>query len=240
MVPDPFGRAIRDHHLGEQDEALLQRDGEEVQEHPIERFYFGEYTGEGEVGEWFEKWLDGPLLDIGAGVGRHSLYFQEKYETVAIEVSENLVKTMRERGVRDARHADMFSLRYNFERDRFASALSHGTQLGLVRSMEGLRRFLGDLAYVTDPEATAVVDCYDPESEGTADLLGYRTDPTRGLAYRVMHFEYEGEVGETLIFRLFSPDRLREATVGTGWEVSEIQRGPDDNSYHYHAALSKV
>ena len=50
------------------------------------------------------------------------------------------------------------------------------------------------------------LDCYDPTQEDTLDLLGYRADPTLGLAYRVMQFEYKGDLGEILLFRLFSPD----------------------------------
>jgi hypothetical protein len=236
MSPDPFGHAVRDGWLGDRAEPLVQRDGDEESEHPIERFYLAEFRPDDD--RWLESWLDGPLLDMGAGAGRHALSFQDRFETVAIEVSDHLVETMRERGVNDARYGDMFGLRDAFEHDRFRSALAHGTQLGLAGSMQGLRRFLGDLAFVTTPDATAVLDCYDPDCEGAAALLGYRADPTPGLAYRVFQFEYEGEVGEPLLFRLFGPDRLREATVGTSWSVAEIRRSPDD-APHYRAALRK-
>jgi len=242
---DPYGRAIRDHHEGEREEPLLDVDGVETREHPIERFYFGEFDPATEPdGEWLAERLDGPLVDLGAGAGQHALYFQERFETVALEVSEHLVETMRERGVADARVGNMFSLRETFERDRFRSALSHGTQLGLAGSMRGLSEFLGDLAHVTTPDATAVVDGFDPTREAVTELLGYRPDPTPGLAHRTYHFEYDGSVGPTLQFRLFSPDRLREAAVGTGWMVAEIRRGESDSDgedavAHYRAALRK-
>jgi len=115
---------------------------------------------------------------------------------------------MRDRGVVDVREGDMFALRDAFERDRFASALAIGTQIGLAGSMRGLSAFLGDLAFVTTPGATAVIDSYDPDHPGAADLLGYREDPTPGLAHRVMWFAYDGETDPTLHFRLFAPDRL--------------------------------
>ena len=233
---DPFGRAIRDHHRGERDEPLVDRDGEERREHPIEAFYFGEFDPESEADAWRASWLDGPLLDVGAGVGRDALYFQERFETVAIEVSEHLVATMDERGVRDARHIDMFALREAFDRDRFRPALVFGTQIGLTGSMQGLREFLGDLAHVTTPDGTALLHGYDPDREATEAVLGYRADPTPGLAFRVYHTEYAGEY-ETLLFRLFSPDRLREATVGTGWELADLQYGSERT---YTAALRKV
>lgn len=241
MTVDPYGRAIRDFHRGDQADPLVARDGADSEEHPIEEFYFGEYpddTDDTRV-ERLESWLQGPLLDAGAGVGKHALYFQGQFETTAIEVSSHLVETMRERGVDDARHVDMFELREAFEPDRFRSVLANGTQIGLSGSVQGLRRLLGDLAFVTTPDATAVLDSYDPSSEGTAALLGYRADPTPGLAHRVLTFEYEGDVSETLLFRLFSPGRLREATTGTGWEVEEIARNTGESSHHYQAALAK-
>ncbi len=239
--PDPFGRAILDQQRGERTAPLVQYDGNATREHPIESFYFGSYDPDSERGVFLDSWLSGPLLDVGAGAGRDSLYFQEQFETVAIDVSEHLVETMGERGVEDARPVDMFALGEAFDRDRFGAVLVYGTQLGLVRSVQGLRRFLGALARVTDRNGTAVVDGIDPERVEPSELLGYRSDPTPGLAYRVMQFEYEDETGETLLFRLFSPDRLREAAVETGWAVSELRWSLDSGSegYHYQAALTK-
>ncbi|PSP54327.1 SAM-dependent methyltransferase [Halobacteriales archaeon QS_1_67_19] len=238
-MADPFGRAVRDHHRGQREEPLLQRDGERTREHPIDRFYFSEFAAESDAGAWLESHLDGPLLDMGAGAGRHAHYFQERFETVAIEVSELLVETMRERGVEDAREASMFELREHFERDRFRSALAIGTQVGLAGSTQGLREFLGDLAHVTTPDATAVLDCYDPALAADVDMLGYRSDPAPGLAHRVMWFEYDGDAGDALVFRLFSPDRVREATVGTGWAVADVEYGPEEDEPHYRIALRK-
>ncbi|MCL9812544.1 class I SAM-dependent methyltransferase [Natranaeroarchaeum aerophilus] len=235
-MADPFGHAIHDHYHGTRSEPLVQRDGEQRLDHPIEAFYFEPY----EAGDdpWLETWLDGPLLDMGAGAGRHVRYFQSRFETVGIEHSEPLVETMRDRGVEDARLADMFVLRDSFEADRFGSALAYGTQLGLARSMAGLRTFLADLAYVTTRDGTAVLDCYDPTQAATEELLGYRSDPTPGLAYRLFQFEYDGVLGRPLLFRLFSPDRVREATTGTGWTVVDVDHGDGDTA-HYRIALEK-
>jgi SAM-dependent methyltransferase len=239
-APDPFGRAILAFHRGELEGPLYQCGDGYGREHPIERFYFSGFDPEGSAGDaWLRDHLDldGPVLDMGAGAGRHALYLQERTGTVAIEPSEHLVTTMRERGVEAARRGDMFDLTGGFDRDRFRSAFAVGTQLGLAGSMDGLRAFLSDLAYVTDPEGRAVLDCYDPGAEGASGLLGFRADPTPGLAHRVMHFEYGDDVGPTLHFRLFAPDRLREACVGTRWTVTDARYG--EEGVHYRAALDK-
>lgn len=236
MVSDPFGRAVRDHNRGERTAPLVHHDGAQRASHPVEEHYFT--LTEADLAG-VESRLDGPLLDVGAGAGEHALYFQESVEVVAIEHSEALVETMRTRGVADAREVDMFALRERFEENRFRSVLVNGTQAGLAGSMQGLREFLGDLAFVTDTEATAVVDSYDPTHAETSDLLGYRDDPTPGLAYRVLTFEYEGESGPTLLFRLFSPGRFRAATTGTGWTVEEVIR-PAKTGRYYRVALGKA
>lgn len=239
MTADPFGRALADHYHGRRGEPLVQRDGEQRLEHPIEKFYFEEHTSEAAWADWLDSLLDGPLLDMGAGAGKHALYFQEQFETVAIEVSDHLVSLMEDRGVADPRNVDMFDLTAAFGRDRFQSALAFGTQAGLTGSIDGLRAFLHDLAVVTEPDGTAVIDSYDPERDEASELLGYRPDPTPGLASRVMSFEYEEAVSDILLFRLFSPERFREATVGTAWEVTEVRYGEGDSAYHYCVALSK-
>ena len=228
---DPFGRAIRDHHARTRTEPLVDRDGAETREHAIERWYFGEHS----PGQWRDQWLRGPVLDMGAGVGRDALYYQRSFETVAIEVSEHLVAVMDDRGVENARVADMFALQETFERDRFESAHAIGTQLGLAGSLAGVRAFLEELAAVTTPAATAILDNYAPDRAREQELFAYRSDPRPGIGWRVFHSVYRGTVGRTLVFCLFSVDRLRAATVGTPWTVVEATR----QDTQWRAALTK-
>lgn len=233
--PDPFGRALLDHQRGERSEPLYQCDGADAREHPVQSFYFDARDPDSEWTRWRESWLGGPLLDAGAGAGRDALYFQEQAETVALEVSERLVATMGARGVETARRGDMFDLRSTFGRDRFRSVQAVGTQATLAPSRTALQRLLADLAYVTDGEGVVLLDGYDPAAVGPG-MLGYRADPAPGLARRAFHFEYEGERGPTLLFRLFSPDKLRTAAAGTAWSVAEVRYADD---HHYNAALQK-
>ena len=233
----PFGRALRDHFHDERTDPLVQFDGEQRRDHPVEEFYFESFDPEPGGEAWIDSQLSGPLLDVGAGAGRDALSFQEEFEMVAIEPSEELVALMDERGVADAREGDMFELPGQFGAGRFDSLLVRGTQLGLAKSMPGLQSLLSDFTAVTTDDGTALVDCYDPTDEGIDTLLGYRSDEAEGLAFRVMSFEYEGEVGETLLFRLFSPERLRAAAAETPWTVADVQESPE--SSYYMAALQK-
>jgi len=240
-VPDPFAQAFHDHHFAEQRGPLVQRCGEETREHDVES-YFGladvADTDDPEE-DWVASWLEGPVLDMGAGVGRHALALQEHHDTVAIEQSDHLVEVMRDPGVDDAREADMFALREAFDRDQFRSAIAFGTQVGLAGSTGGLREFLADLASVTTPDATLVFDGFDPTADDTTALLDYRPDPTPEMGYRVAQFEYDGRLGEPWLYRLWSPTRLREAVAGTDWRVADVEYGDGDWRHTYHVALTK-
>ncbi len=233
-MADPFGRAIRDEYRGDRDRPLVDRDGSDLREHPV-ALYFRDAETDDDL-PWATARLDGPLLELGAGVGRHALHFQERVVTVATEVNDHLVETMRDRGVADARRADMFDLP-DFDR-RFRSVFARGTQVGLAGSVAGLRAFLRDLDRVTGPRATAILDAHDPAHERTPDLFGFRPDPTPGLAYRAFHVEYRGDAGPTLLFRLFSPARFREATLDTPWKVTDVRQS-GARAPHYQVALAK-
>jgi SAM-dependent methyltransferase len=205
---------------------FVYRDGDDTKEAPVYEHYFSTPD------EWGEEILalldafEGPVVDVGCGAGKHALYLQEDHEVVAFDVSPNAVRAARERGVSDAREMSMFEM--DLPRDRFRSALVNGTQIGLAGSLAGARAFLSDLAEITDPEAVAVVDNYDPTTLDGDRLLGYRPDPRPGMARRTFHFEYvregEREVGPSLDFVLFGPDRLREVVVGTLWDVERVNR----------------
>lgn len=229
MPADPLGRAMYDYHHGERTWKLVYRDGDDVKEHDIGATYFTPPDA------WSEDWkqrldaLDDPILDIGCGPGTHSLWLQERgREVVAIDVSPNAVRAARERGLRTACVMDLFHL--GVRHGRFRSVIVIGTQLGLGGSLSGVRAILADLGAVTGRRATAIVDSYDPASLDSGSLTGFRPDPRLGVAHRAFHFEYHRpgdgrdgpEVGRTLSFVLFGPDRLRDIVVGTPWEVTEV------------------
>jgi hypothetical protein len=235
-MTDPFGRALLDHHRGEKTGSLYQRAGGEALTHPVEEFYFDAFPDQAGA-DWIESWLSGPLLDVGAGAGRDTLYFQNQFETVALEHSESLVTLLESRGVEAVEHGDMFRLEESVERKTFDSLLVVGTQIGLAGSVPGLGTLLGQFARVTTADATLVLDAYDPEYGDASEMHGFHPDPAPGIGHRVIRYEYDGVIGETLLFVLFGPDRLREATAGTAWTVADIQRPHD--AYYYRAALHK-
>jgi SAM-dependent methyltransferase len=252
---DALGTAMLDFQRGGLRGAARHRDGATTWSAAVEENYFGDHADWAPAVRERYATLDGPVLDVGCGAGQHALFFQTHHETVAFDVSPNAVRAARERGVEDARVLDMFELNDAFDPDRFASALVNGTQLGLGGSLAGVAALLADLARVTHEGATALVDSYDPARLDAGAFGGYRPDPREGVCRRTFHVEYEraagGEgngddgdptrerlVGPDLSFVLFSPERLRDACVGTPWCVASVARR--EEGAYYSATLSKA
>lgn len=231
------------HHRGEPGR-LVYRDGAAVENGNVADFYFSSSdTWEAETITALERVAGhDPVLDVGCGAGKHLLWFADRdVDAVGIDVSPNAIRTARARGLDSGRLivGDMFEL--PFRDGAFGAVHAVGTQLGLGRSLAGIRALLAAFARVTHEDGIAVVDSYDPTRlEG--DLLGYRSDPREGVAHRCFHLEFEREtseriVGQTLQFLLCSPDRLREATEGTPWQIADVLRA--DSSVHYRAVLER-
>jgi SAM-dependent methyltransferase len=187
--PDPLGQAMLAYQRGEYDRGdLLYRDGDEVQDGLVEEHYFGDPFDPSEFAARRREHVEGPVLDAGCGAGRDAFWFQEHYETLAVDISPGAVQAARERGVENAEVMDMFDL--GVADGAFRTVYVTGTQASLSSSLTGLSALLAEFARVTDADGTAVVDMLDPTTDGFADAFGYRPDFRRGMARRTFHFEY--------------------------------------------------
>lgn len=82
----------------------------------------------------------GRVLDAGAGTGVHSLWLQARGLAVtAIDICPELARLMKDRGVADARCADIL----DFSGGPFDTVLFLGHGIGMVEDLAGLERLLG-------------------------------------------------------------------------------------------------
>ncbi|ELZ16267.1 methyltransferase type 11 [Natrinema thermotolerans DSM 11552] len=257
---DPLGRAMLAHHRDEPGR-LVYRDGTDVRDGNVAEFYFSspESWAPATVAVLERVAEREPILDVGCGAGKHLLWWDERgVEAVGVDVSPTAVRTARERcevrsptrrsgeaaerGIGGVLAGDMFDL--PVATGAVGAVHAVGTQVGLGRSLAGIRDLLREFARVTDDAGVAVVDNYDP-ARLDDDFLGYRSDPREGIAHRCFHLEFvreangeqRREVGPTLQFLLCSPGRLREATVGTPWTTARVSR--TDEGGHYSLELRK-
>jgi len=172
---DAFGAALVDYLEGRDVPELVlevEGDGAGPAMHP-EWFFRGV-----ERWEWWDQQLlpligQGPVLDLGAGAGRASLYLQERGLAVtAVDASPGAVEVCRRRGVTDARLGDVNDPPAD---QRWAGVLLLCGNLGLGGSWEGNRRLLARLSELAAPGAVLVGDSVTPDGPARVVLrIRYR------------------------------------------------------------------
>jgi SAM-dependent methyltransferase len=159
---DAFGQALVDHlEGGDAAQPELETDSGYVGPALPPAWFFRGF----DEWDWWEHELlgevvGGPVLDLGAGAGRVSLWLQERgLEVTSIEASPLAAEVCRARGLRDVRVGDL----NDPPGDRkWTSVLLLCGNLGLGGSYDGIRRLLHRLADVCSPNAVLVGDTVDP------------------------------------------------------------------------------
>jgi len=170
---DAFGKALLDYLDGRGDRQLILEadDGSSAPAMPPAWFF---QTSD----EWY-SWekkalaaLKGPILDLGCGAGRVSLYLQEKgLDVTALDVSPNAVEVCRRRGIRDVRLGD---LRNPPKDKRWKSILMLCGNLGLAGGWSESRDLLAKLAKISTEDAILIGDTVDPTITDDPDEIEYQ------------------------------------------------------------------
>ena len=175
----------------------------------------------------------GEILDVGAGAGCHSLALQAMGKQVtAIDISPLAVATMRERGVKDVREQDFFTLDGQFD-----TILMLMNGIGIVGSLSRLPAFFMQLDTLLAPGGQVLCDssdiCYIFEDEdGIIDLTGVEGYYGE-LSYQM---QYKSIKGEPFPWLFIDAETLREQAAAHGFHCDILMRGPH---YDYLARLTR-
>lgn len=127
------------------------------EEMPIETFF--RTTDEMPDLEWLAlNECRGKILDIGAGAGSHSLILQDNnLDVTAIDISPLAVKVIKDRGVKNAFHQDIFT--YNDAKYDTLLLLMNG--IGLAGTLAGLKTLLQHLKTLLNDGGQLLFDSSD-------------------------------------------------------------------------------
>lgn len=175
----------------------------------------------------------GRILDVGAGSGCHSLALQQMGKDVtAIDISPLAVATMRERGVKDVRQQDFFTLDGTFD-----TILMLMNGIGIVGTISRLPAFFMQLDHLLAPGGRLLCDssdlCYIYEDDdGIIDLTG--VDGYYGeLTYQM---QYKNVKGEAFPWLFIDPETLMEQARAHGFKMEVVERGPH---YDFLACITR-
>lgn len=133
----------------------------------------------------------GKILDIGAGAGSHTLYLQNRGETVdALDLSPGSVRVMKKRKVRTVIHNNLFALK---ER-QYDTLLMLMNGIGVVGSLDGLNLFFQFIKTLLTPGGQVLMDSTDLALLYEPDMI----EPSGS--------EYYGETEFTMTYKQITGD----------------------------------
>jgi len=213
---EPFGEALEDFYNGEKNaEIILIRDDGLEFNVPIE-YFFRSPKDFSNVEKQAIRLCKGKVIEIGAGVGPHSLELQRLgFEVYAIDISSHACDIMKKRGLKNVQCTDF----YNFKMDSFDTILLLGRSIGFVGNLNGLKKFLSYCKTRLNPKGIIILDSLDIRLIEEQIYLNYQ-ERNRKLGKYIgeatFQIKYKSSMGDKFQNLQIDPDTLKEITLELG------------------------
>lgn len=220
---DVYGEALDDYfvHQEEKFPLILHSSYGDQDEMPVEVFFRAaedfpelEFIG--------LSLCDGRVLDVGAGVGGHSLYLQEKgFDVDALEISQTACHIMQQRGVQNIICADF----YKFNSQKYDTLLFLMNGIGIAEDIEGFRNLLMHSKQLLTEKGQLLFDSSDI-SYLYKDYNIKKPDHYYGeIQYQ---YEYKGKKGNLFKWLYLDQNLLIKISHDLGWVVQILYEDEND------------
>ncbi len=219
--PDVFGEALSDYFYDKQNSPLLLHTSYgTIEDMPVDWFFREEEDFPPLELEALHA-CRGSVLDIGAGVGSHALYLQERGLTVtALEISPQAAWIMSERGVRHV-HCMPYQ---EYKGKKFDTLLLLMNGIGIIGRLPSLPSFLQHMQQLLRPGGQLLFDSSDIH-------YLYQDHPLPEASYYGevrFQFEYRGQKGEWFDWLYIDPSTLLNRIAPLGWQGEILFTDPLD------------
>ncbi len=223
MHRDVYGEALDDYfvHQEEKFPLVLHTSYGDRDEMPVEIF-FREPDDFPELEFIGLSLCDGRVLDVGAGVGSHSLYLQEKgFEVDALELSQTACHIMQQRGVQHIICENF----YKFEGQKYDTLLLLMNGIGLAGDVDGFRKLLQHSKELLTENGQLIFD--------SSDISYLYKDynikkPAHYFGEIQYQYEYKGKKGNLFKWLYLDQDLLIKISHEMGWVVQILYEDEND------------
>lgn len=176
----------------------------------------------------------GKILDVGAGAGCHSLALQEAgKEVYAIDISPLSVEVMRQRGVRNVAHTNLFSEQFA---NSFDTILMLMNGSGIIGKLEHLPYFFQRMKLLLRPGGRILMDSSDLrylfEEEDGSIVIDLAGDYYGEVDFQMQYKDIKGDSFDWLYIDF---QTLSLYAAENGFKAELIKKG---SHYDYLAKLS--
>ena len=221
---DLFGTALLDYQNGLKDRPfVMRRDDGFVHEHSV-GVWFSEDLPPHEIE--LVRHIDGRVLDVGCGVGRHLLRLQQQdVEATGIDFSPGAISVCKLRGCENAHLADVMALDDKFATRRFDTILLFGHNIGIGGTLEGACALLTTLRSLVSDNGRLLITSMDVATTSNPVHLKYHEQNIAGGRPRGDNkwcMEYGGKTGDWFRWLHPQPTELEELARDSNWSVETI------------------
>jgi SAM-dependent methyltransferase len=228
-LSDPFGQALLDAMDGRDGQVSVERDDGWRDQYAVGLYLSGAQAWAPATLAALEA-LDGRVLDVGAGAGRHASFLAARgCDVVALDSSPGAVEACRRQGI-DAVHGAVGEDGV-LGGDHFDAMLLLGHNLGLLESPEHARAALRWLGQRTAPGGVLIGDGLDTtmaDDSSWSDYNARNRRQGRRAGQSRMRIGYAGDLGDWFEYWLVSPPDLEEAVRDTPWRIERVELDEDE------------
>lgn len=214
-MKDVLGQAMHDYYFKNNPQTLwIHNNYGEDEDMPVKK-YFRDEDAMPKLERMALGLCKGKVLDVGAGVGSHTLALQAKgFDVTAIDISPKAAEVMQHRGVKKVETGDIFL----YQKDTFDTLLFMMNGIGFTGNIDRLRLFLQYAKTLVNPGGQLLSDSSD-----VAYLYNYKP-PKREEYYGIITYQYEYKKEKTDWFTWMYIDRnLLAKTAGEeGWKTEVL------------------
>lgn len=158
---DAFGQEMWACYNGEEASEIVERDDGYFDASPKgPKLYFSEYEDWDLLDRTAMELVKGRVLDIGCGVGRHSLYLQKRgFDVLGIDSSPLAIKICKMRGLKKAKVMPIEEV--NFKPSHFGTIIMMGSNFGLFGSFKKAKRLLKKFHRMTSKNGLIIASTRD-------------------------------------------------------------------------------
>ena len=214
---EPFGLALKEFYEGNKQAKVIFNRDDGLREDLYVFPYFRTEKDFSLIEKQAIALCRGTILDIGAGVGPHSLELQKLgLEVYAIDISFNACEIMKKRRVSNVNCSTV----YDLKEITFDTILIMGRSIGFVENLSGLKKFLNFCKGLLNPGGFILLDSFDVQITTNQIHLAYQNENSklgRYIGEIRLQIEYKGQLGENFQILHIDPHTLMSTAKEVGW-----------------------
>jgi SAM-dependent methyltransferase len=221
-MKDTFGKALYSYWEGDRKTPYtIRRDDDYIDSGSL-KVYFTKKLCSTE--KQILHYATGKILDIGCGVGRHTLYFQNrKFDVTGIDESPLVIKVCKERGCKKVKVMDVFHQK--FPSASFETILLFGHNIGIGKDLKGAKKLLQITRKLVKENGILLLTSLDVTKPGPKIHKEYQKRNRAAGRYVgsvKIRIEYKKLVGNWFQWLHVEPHVLKKLALETGWQIKKL------------------